>query len=52
MQTGIEARLDAGLKGMQTSIDGLKWYVIITGSVMTFAIALGGGLTAWAQFIK
>ena len=52
MQTGIEARLDVGLKGMQTSIDGLKWYVIITGSVMTFAIALGGGLTAWAQFIK
>jgi hypothetical protein len=52
MQTGLEARLDAGLKGMQTSIDGLKWYVIITGSVMTFAIALGGGLTAWAQFIK
>ena len=48
----LENRIDSGLKGMQPSIDGLKWYVIITGSVMTAAIAFGGALTAWAQFIK
>ena len=50
--TSTEAREAMEQAAVQTSIDNLKWYVIITGSVMTFAIALGGGLTAWAQFIK
>lgn len=35
----LKVKIESGLKGMQTSISGLKWYVIITGSVMTAAIA-------------
>ncbi|RZL20214.1 MAG: hypothetical protein EOP64_09640 [Sphingomonas sp.] len=49
---GLEVKLESGLKGMQTSIDGLKWYIIGLGSLMTGAIAIGAALTAYAQFIK
>ncbi|TCP97454.1 hypothetical protein C8J46_10676 [Sphingomonas sp. PP-F2F-A104-K0414] len=49
---GLEVKLESGLKGMQTSIDGLKWYIIGLGSLMTGAIAVGAALTAYAQFIK
>ncbi|TCP64882.1 hypothetical protein C8J43_11534 [Sphingomonas sp. PP-CE-1G-424] len=49
---GLEVQLESGLKGMQTSIDGLKWYIIGLGSLMTGAIAIGAALTAYAQFIK
>ncbi|WP_277983937.1 hypothetical protein [Sphingomonas faeni] len=49
---GLEVKLESGLKGMQTSIDGLKWYIIGLGSLMTGAIAIGAALTACAQFIK
>jgi hypothetical protein len=48
----LEVKLESGLKGMQTSIDGLKWYIIGLGSLMTGAIAIGAALTAYAQFIK
>jgi hypothetical protein len=52
MHTAFEAKLESGLKGMQTSIDGLKWYIIGLGSLMASAVAIGGTLTAYAQFIK
>ena len=48
----LEVKLESGLKGMQTSIDGLKWYIIGLGSLMTGAIAIGAALTAYVQFIK
>ncbi len=38
----MESKLDSGLKGVQTSIDGLKWYIIILGSLMTTAATVAG----------
>ena len=52
MQAILEARLESGLKGVQTSIDVLKWYIVVQGSLMAAAVATGGILTAYFQFIK
>lgn len=52
MQAILEAKIEHGLKGVQTSIDGLKWYVIIVGTLLTTAVAVGGVLTAYVQLIR
>lgn len=49
---GLETTLEKGLKGMQTSIDGLKWYMIGLGSLMTIIATAGAVLTAYAQYLK
>ena len=48
----LDIKIDSGLKGIQTSMDGLKWYVIVLGSLMATAVAAGGVLSAYVQLIK
>lgn len=49
---GIEEHIDDKVGTMKSSIDGLKWYIIILGSLMTTAVAAGGVLTAYVQLLK
>jgi hypothetical protein len=41
----MEAKLEAGLKGMQTSIDGLKWFLILQGTALV-------GIASYVQLVK
>jgi vacuolar-type H+-ATPase subunit E/Vma4 len=55
VQAGTEGKfsgIEDKIKAMTTSVDGLKWYIIILGSLMTTAVAGGGVLTAYVQLIK
>lgn len=52
MQTVLEATMNSGLRGMQTSIDGLQKYLIWIGSVMAAGVVIGTSLTAYVQLIK
>jgi hypothetical protein len=49
---GVEGHIDDKVNTMKSSVDGLKWYIIILGSLMTTAVAAGGVLTAYVQLIK
>jgi len=45
MHTAFEAKLESGLKGMQTSIDGLKWFLILQGTALV-------GIASYVQLVK
>jgi len=45
MQAILEARLESGLKGVQTSIDGLKWFLILQGAALV-------GIASYVQLVK
>ena len=49
---GIDEHVDDKVGAMKSSIDGLKWYIIVLGSLMATAVAAGGVLTAYVQLIK
>ena len=52
MQSVLEAKLEGGLSGMRTSIDGLQKYIIWLGSVLAAGVVIGTGLTAYVQLLK
>lgn len=41
----VETKLESGLKGMQTSIDGLKWFLILQGTALV-------GIASYVQLVK